>query len=178
MADALDQAQEEAAEAKRAAEEAGQYPIASPTPCAKGATPTPTPMPAAIAVSPKKITITGQPHFIGLKGSWGGLKPNCTAVFLLAGSSGCSGAAAAADFAASGAEVSANLIVSVAPTVPGKYKLCLSCPPVAQPSARDADFVRAPHTVLEVVRPAAGSTPTPTPQLGPSSASTSTSAAR
>ena len=63
MADALDQAQEEAAEAKRAAEEAGQYPIASPTPCAKGATPTPTPMPAAIAVSPKKIAITGQPHF-------------------------------------------------------------------------------------------------------------------
>eukprot|EP00908_Phaeocystis_cordata_P016542 Transcript_27807.p2 GENE.Transcript_27807~~Transcript_27807.p2 ORF type:complete len:634 (+),score=104.66 Transcript_27807:271-1902(+) len=123
-------------------------------------------MPAAIAVLPKKIAITGESQFIGLKGSWGGLKPKCTAVFLLAGSPGCGGAAAAGSEA--GGEVSANLMVSVTPAVPGKYKLCLSCPPVPQPPADDADFERAPKTFLEVVRPATGYMPTPAPQLRPS----------
>ena len=170
VADALDQAQKDAEEAKRAAEEAGKYPNPSPTPCAKGPTPTPTPAPAAIAVSPKKIAMTGQPVFVGLTGSWGGLKPNCTAVFLLAGSSGCGGAAAAGSDA--GGEVNAAGAVSVTPTAPGKYKLCLSCPPVAQPPVNDTDFVRAPNTLLEVVRPAAGSAPTPAPTLSNASAST------
>jgi len=145
-------AQEHAADAQKKAEHAGEYPNPLPTPCAEGetATPTPTPAPMAVSVSPRMIA-SGMPTSVSLASSGGvmsfpppaGLKDGCTAVFLLAGQAGCANATTAGP-AAGG--VVAGMAVSVSPAVAGKYKLCVSC---ASPPREDADFARAPGTVLE-----------------------------
>ena len=151
-------AQEHAAEAQKKAEHAGEYPNPLPTPCAEGetATPTPTPAPMAVSVSPRMIA-SGVPTSVSLASSGGdmsfppptGLKDGCTAVFLLAGQPGCANAMNAS---ASAGGVVAGMAVSVSPAAAGKYKLCVSC---TSPPRDDADFARAPGTVLEATPEAA-----------------------
>jgi len=155
-------AEDKAADAELQAEHAAEYPNPSPTPCAEAATPTPTPTPASIQIEPHKVglnfaTPVKLTDTIGI-----GLKDGCTAIFLLAGESGCTGAAGAPSSAGG---VVKGMSTLVSPTLAGKYKLCISC---ASTPDDDVDFTRAAGTVLEVGAsfPKPTATPAPHGQVG------------
>ena len=150
-------AEEKAAAAELKAEHAAEYPNPSPTPCAEAATPTPTPTPASITIEPHKVALNSATP-VKLTDTIGiGLKDGCTAIFLLAGESGCTGAAGAPSSAGG---VVSGMSTVVSPTLAGKYKLCISC---ASTPDDDVDFTRAAGTVLEV----GASFPKPTATPGP-----------
>ena len=137
-------AEDRAADAELKAEHAAEYPNPSPTPCAEAATPTPTPTPASITIEPHKVALNFATP-VKLTDTIGiGLKDGCTAIFLLAGEPGCTGAAGAPSSAGG---VLSGMSTLVSPTVAGKYKLCISCHSTQDD---DVDFTRAAGTVLEV----------------------------